>query len=101
MRSPFSMVSVANTPLPWMGERRAAIFLLAMGPSVGLRTAIVSRIVLWRETRGSDGHRHRCRMFDLHPPPERRMRARTHLFTHPLMPGFAVHGSAGGDRRGA
>src|SRR5690606_38725250 len=26
MRSPFSITSVANTPLPWISERRASIF---------------------------------------------------------------------------
>src|SRR5690606_4925595 len=30
MRSPFAMASVANTPLPWMGDRRAAIFFLGI-----------------------------------------------------------------------
>src|SRR3546814_10368060 len=30
MRSPFSMASVANTPLPWMGDRRAAIFFFGI-----------------------------------------------------------------------
>src|SRR5690606_4873207 len=27
MRSPFLIASVANTPLPWIGDRRASIFL--------------------------------------------------------------------------
>src|SRR3546814_8755205 len=30
MRSPFSMASVANTTLPWMGDRRAAIFFFGI-----------------------------------------------------------------------
>src|SRR5690606_5219217 len=57
MRSPLAMVSVANTPLPWMGERRAAIFFLGIawirttaraldyGPSRRLRAAALHRVL--------------------------------------------------------
>src|SRR5690606_14592869 len=57
MRSPLAMVSVANTPLPWMGERRAAIFFLGIawirttartldyGPSRRRRAAALHRVL--------------------------------------------------------